>query len=439
VGWYECFKHDVSCLSSDIYIKRWNGSSWEQFNKRIIVADAGDSAFSLALDHKGKPMVSYSGWESPVSVNTFSIYVMRDVPGIITDPWKTLANKSSNKLLYRYFSMGLKSNNHPVVAWIEQLGNVDKKTLKLQEWGGSNWTTLATYTINNSIGDFVMATRYKTNQSTPSLDDPIGVAWVESIPSANKLRVLLRVGNQWKDFSMPATKNNTAIGDVALSLDNSGLPVIAWEELNYMDYTIPHNIYVARWNGSKWIKLGSSLGSPSPSTFLLDGFDLKVDSLDRPVFGFRGDISRWNGSSWRILGSKLGFNPKIAFDLSSNPIIAYNVFPNNESTFPVNLYVARWNGTSWNNLGQIDITPNNGVYEQTHSITVDSLDRPIVAWLEPYIYIKRWNKNKWELIGNKVDDSEEGAGLPIVLTQNTRPIVGWYSTLHYGFYVKQQK
>ena len=65
--------------------------------------------------------------------------------------------------------------------------------------------------------------------------------------------------------------------DTSLALDNSGNPVVSWHEYDGTSF----NIYVKRWNGSSWVKLGTFLDANTNQNALEPS--LALDSSGNPV------------------------------------------------------------------------------------------------------------------------------------------------------------
>lgn len=231
-----------------------------------------------------------------------------------------------------------------------------------------------------------------------------------------------------------------------LALDNFGRAVVSWSESG--------SIYVKRWNGSAWIRVGpvidqrysaelalNSSGNPFLAVLQQDtsigDTDLYVQSLVSNVWlplpaadrnlsknvseasvalrsnnsigvawqeddGSSKNIhaSFWNGDNWVRYGGALDVtlgnqsaSPSLAFQSNNFPVVAWQerVGANN------NIFVKQWNGSAWINYGTgvaLDRNVNNNAFAP--SLALDSTNNPYVAWHETVngnnnIFVKRWD------------------------------------------------
>jgi hypothetical protein len=147
---------------------------------------------------------------------------------------------------------------------------------------------------------------------------------------------------------------------------------------------------------------------------------LATDNLDRPVVAVSkcpvpNDqcnlyVKRWDGTKWVQLGTSLSrstanntYNPSLAVDKNGTLFVAYieNVAGDQ------NLYVKKWTGSTWVQVSSNVDTAGSGVDNPSLAFTPDG--RPMVAYDESYkgnrnIYIKRLNaSNRWEYVGARAE------------------------------------
>ena len=168
-----------------------------------------------------------------------------------------------------------------------------------------------------------------------------------------------------------------------------------------------NRVYVAKWNGVNWTKLGQGFGYGGHFVRALavdiNGTLYAAGNLwDSPDTFY---VAKWNGSTWEKLG--FGSNSSIlngeiyciTTDASGNVYAAgYSHDQNN------NKYVAKWDGTSWSQLGSGTnaLNANGSIY----ALAADALGNVYAAghFLKSNgdAYVAKWNGTSW---------AEHGAGI----------------------------
>ena len=111
VSWYEL---DNDTASSNIYVKRWNGSSWVQLGTFLDVnINQNAQSPSLALDGSGNPVVSWYEFEG--TSGSENIYVKR-WDGSSWVQLGSFLDVNVNQGAYNS-SLALDSSGNPVVSW----------------------------------------------------------------------------------------------------------------------------------------------------------------------------------------------------------------------------------------------------------------------------------------------------------------------------------
>ena len=105
----------INVLNYNIYVKRWNGTSWDQLGATLNTAlprNAGSA--SLSINPSGNPVVAFSELVSP---NGHNIYV-KQWSGT---QWTLLGNALDNQLVSNslYPSLAITLQNKPFVTWQE--------------------------------------------------------------------------------------------------------------------------------------------------------------------------------------------------------------------------------------------------------------------------------------------------------------------------------
>ncbi len=349
--------------NANIYVKRWNGTitppAWEQIGLPLNTNAAG--APSLALDSSGNPVVAWQ--EDDGSGISSNIYVKRwngsswvEFSSTST-PLDVTPNKNAKSP-----SLALDSSGTPVVAWSEaNTGTPSKLNIIVKRWNSatSAWLQIGSSpNINNN-----------NDAESPSLalesnGNPV-VAWREfSASGVNNINVKRwnSTFSLWVPFGSSSNLDiNTLKGvdSLSLVLDSSGNPIVAWSEVGATNF----NIYVKRWNSTitppDWEQVGgvgvaSSLNfnpaenAKSPS--------LALDSSGNPVVAWHEQkagegtniyVRRWNGALWGQVGSTpldvtltQGVeSPSLALDSSDNPFVAWS---ENDASSSKDVYVKRF-------------------------------------------------------------------------------------------------
>ena len=159
------------------------------------------------------------------------------------------------------------------------------------------------------------------------------------------------------------------------------------------------NNYVAKWNGSSWVKLGGINGYTfnSPTTDASGNVYVAVGFTNVSTKQY---VAKWNGSSWQELGgaNSSTFNGNI-FSLSTDArgnVYATGGFTNASG----NNYVAKWNGSSWQELG--------GTNSSTFNNTINSLiaDAKGNVFAGGHFtnsnykhYVAKWDGSSWQELG----------------------------------------
>jgi hypothetical protein len=249
-------------------------------------------------------------------------------------------------------------------------------------------------------------------------------------PTLRKINLLFGVG-------IKATNN---ANDPSIVLDKAGFPIVAWFEF---DPATSYTIYVKRWNGQRWVQLGSAL---TADTFPRAGLDLSIDSKGNPIIVFDGadvlfepwtiHVKRWNGFKWIELGSPTSdsaVSDSVAVDNTDAPIITWK--------FDTNLYASRWNGSRWVQLGgQFNDHPIPVSYAYS-SIAIDTSGKPVLTFDDGgQVTVKRWTGTTWEKIGDTLGVNS-GERLGITVNRQNKAVVSWLENVEStaNVYVKQQK
>lgn len=249
-------------------------------------------------------------------------------------------------------------------------------------------------------------------------------------------------GTSWQqmgDTFLDANENQNT-GCPTLAVDVNGNPIATWIENDGTSF----NIYVKKWNGSNWIQLGNFLDMHTDTQAFIPS--IAIDSQGNPIVAwyeqdgtsFNTYVKKWNGTEWQLMGDgalDINLNQNtgytaLATDSSGNPVI---VWEESDGT-SVNIYVKKWNGDAWDLIGDTFVDANENQNALHPAVAIGSDGNPVVSWDETdgtstNIYVKKWNGTAWESVGNNFLDINENknSGHPSVSIDNQgNPLVSWF-------------
>ncbi len=164
--------------------------------------------------------------------------------------------------------------------------------------------------------------------------------------------------------------------------------------------------YIAKWDGSSWMGLGSGMRGPPPG-FSANVYALAVSGTDvyagGTFFTAGGSaanfIAKWNGSSWTALGSGMSFDV-YALAVSGSDLYAGGFFTMAGGSTAN--YIAKWDGSSWTALG-------SGMNNYVYALAVSGSDLYAggfftTAGASAANYIAKWDGSSWSALGSGMND-----------------------------------
>jgi hypothetical protein len=496
VAWEECFT--ASCTDKDIIVKRWNGTNWVQLGTYLdIVGERTTLNPSLALDSSGNPVVSW-GEHDGTSTN---IYVKRwngsNWVQLGTVSLDANANKNAGNS-----SLALDSSGNPVVSWNEDDGT--STNIYVKRWTGSSWALVGSFLDVNTNKNAL-----SPSLALDSLGNPV-VNWHEHDGSSNNIYVKKYITNSWQDMggSLDVAGGQSAI-NTSIARKSNNNPVVAWDETDstngsrnvyvrewtgsgwsllgrFVDKVLSDdvenpsvairsdnrpivafqengNIFVRRWTGSVWTNVSNTSANYNTGNAATPSlaFDSSIDAFSYVAFSQGGiiKVSRAQGgdssSTWVYVGGTTfdlnnnpaneGFRPSIALKIPltandpSIPVVAW--YEDNGTSFDI--FVKEFNSATLNWValgGAIDKTVSRDAKDVVLAIGSDN--RPVVAWEEAgNIYVKRWNGTSWVSLGGALDKiaSNEALRPSIDLRSDNNPVVTWqeWNGSSYDVWVKR--
>jgi hypothetical protein len=327
--------------------------------------------------------------------------------------WSVLGGSLNRNKQFNAFdvALALDAQNNPVAVWTERSNISDGKVsgpgkIYAARWTGQDWSLFGGSPSKGST----------TAPDGPVMKlDPQGypiMAWNELSPDFNGNSVFVDRwdGTQWKaiDIGSLSSDVSSASRSMDIAVTKQGEPMLAWSRQLFDPNrgTLDFNLFVGPWGGKTWTRMGGSLnndperyaGSPS---LVLDSSDRPVVAFIEAASGFNIFVKRWTGSAWTRLGESLNGNtglsngPKLALDSKGNPTVAWL-----ENAGSIKVFVKRWDGKVWQPLGGfLNVDPKS--YAESVSLALDPKGNAVVAWNEEVtrtqrrLYVKRWDGKAW--------------------------------------------
>ncbi|RLB61201.1 MAG: hypothetical protein DRI90_11890 [Deltaproteobacteria bacterium] len=251
----DCSGHPVVAWGEDqeIFVKQWDGSAWQQLGTASLRVSTADDAYasspSLAIDGTGRVIVTWVEWDSNLASD---VYVKRwdgsTWEQLGTGPIDMVAADSANAPEVAVGSDGL-----PVVVWDESdshTGSTTRHETFVKRWSGSSWEQLG----GGPIAPLAGIQTYGPSIRIDSTDAPV-VALYELLSdgSSSRVYVVRLEGNSWTrigdDLPLGTDEDSTA---PYLALDAADEPLVAWN-LSTADN---NSVRASHWTSSAWVTIG---------------------------------------------------------------------------------------------------------------------------------------------------------------------------------------
>src|SRR5579862_1912521 len=243
--------------------------------------------------------------------------------------------------------------------------------------------------------------------------------------------------------------NRTATGSTADSVsitDNGISPFVAWTEYTHTlgggqagDTDTNPQVYVSHWNGTQWVALGGSLNI-NPANWAYDASIAYLSGQPYVAWTERSlsgnaqlYVATWNGTSWVSIGSQsMNQNPVTGW--AFHPILVAN--PSSNTLYvawveqlaigqKAKVYVSQYAQGSWTVLGgALNADPVNGSAQRVSLTLLNGL--PVAAWGEVNIgwlrqvYAAQWSGSAWiQLAGGGGAADTTAPTVPTKLTATT--------------------
>jgi hypothetical protein len=291
---------------TSLRVKYWNGQIWKQLGNNL---DRGNFSYarqsSLALDKDGNPFVAWD--EQGVDANGLQRYYLYVAQW--NGSWQYGLSQTSISGGYSDPSIRVDSKNRPVIAY-QQYENSDYKIF-VQRWDGTKWNRIGG-TLNPGIG----LNGFRPSLALDANDNPV-VVWNQPriLSSGNMVWPIAAKrwdGSKWVSLGNVNPLQNS-YSPASLTIDANNNPVVAYDQFGYDSFGVGSgSVYVKRWDGSKWVQLGGALDMNFSFEAVYPRVAMSTNNSPVVVW-MEDDVSdgynyqiyakRWNGSKWVLVGT----------------------------------------------------------------------------------------------------------------------------------------
>jgi hypothetical protein len=301
-----------------VHVRRWDGAAWVPYGNSATdfgVAD-GPSAFSvkIKLDSSNRPVVLWMVYPPTTNQPLPSQIYLKRWNG---SSWEELAGSASGGGISnaQYFSdapdLALDAAGNPVVTWLQADAPAVNRIL-LKRWNGTAWEGIG----GSGSGDGLSGPGSSGDYPSIALDSlqrPV-VAWHEyGLSGAGLGEIYLR---RWDGTAWVGLGGSDTLGGISaangvgarypsLKLGTSDRPVVAWQNGPLFS---TDEIYVRRWDGSAWVEVAGSAsgGGVSQTPAVSSGFvSLALTPAGDPAVTWTEGYSNITSSSPEILYRQL--------------------------------------------------------------------------------------------------------------------------------------
>jgi uncharacterized delta-60 repeat protein len=349
-----------------IYAKRWNGSAWEE----VGVGSASGTGISTGLESSWVPDIAisssgvpYVAWHSTDSGNS-EIYIRKWNGSSWVEVGAGSASGggiSNNGSSSRFASVAISPDGTPYVAYMDDNDGGDE--IYVKRWNGTNWVEVGSGSasgggISQNNGESWFPAMTISPSGTPY------ITWQDDSNGDTEIYVRKWNVSSWVEVGAGSASgggisNNSGASDhPSIATAPDGNPFITWEDHSSGNA----DIYVRRWNGSSWVEVGvnsASAGGISNNAGNSYRPTIDIGSNNIPHitwYDYSGGadaeiyVHRWNGSSWEEAGTgsasgggisdneQTSRSPCIAIEPNDTPFVAW--FDGFEEI--AEIYVKRW-------------------------------------------------------------------------------------------------
>lgn len=209
----------------------------------------------------------------------------------------------------------------------------------------------------------------------------------------------------WQDLSEGLLKQNVSSlsGEPSLAASSNGSLWLTWAEDDV--------VQVRQMRDGEW----KAVQSPDGPLISSHRAWIAVGTEEKPYLLWAGSdesqtnlyVARWNGIGWERVGTSLSAYPDrythagdatMILDGRGLPIVAWQEANGNG---PRSLHVARWSGAKWVMLGEKPVSEGLDIYSLEPHLSIDRTGTIWLTWVagtrqRSYLQVARWQGGKWE-------------------------------------------
>ena len=421
-----------------IYVKEFDGASWVEVGEGSASGEGispGDQQFfgnAMVLDGADNPVVAWARSAEGGSVES-RIYIKR----FNGNNWEEVGvGSASGEGICPYPGAGepdlaIDGGGNPVVAW-----EADGEGIHVRKYDGSNWVGFGDNLpvgmgLSDNARDSILPDLVVDDSGNPV------VAWENSLSAGEAIYVKRYDGNEpggaWVELGAGS------VAGEGIGIGVGVTPRLGKDSAGNLFATYAGGCELKMYDGFSWLDLGSpecvgSVGCGC-SSLAVDQFGHAVlagawSSVPR-LNGGHAFIANHDGSSWSDFESPA--SGSMALDLSGNPVLAWSADDE--------IYVMTYDGDAWVEVGEGSASGggvSSSVGESRSPVlAVNSAGNPVVAWVDSShgndeIYVKMYNGSTWIELGTT---SASGGGVSASAGTSTapsiamdfagRPVVAW--------------
>lgn len=251
-----------------VNVQRWDGSSWQHIGSGSLNQNPERSAYpmSLSADASGNPVLAFTETTNTLRPLKTQLYVKRWTGS----SWQLIGTGSLNQNADHYASnasLALDTSGRPVVAWDEGDEEAyNSHSVHVKRWTGTDWELVGGGTVNTLQFGFGPSLALDVS------DQPV-VAYIEKsdFASSGYLHVKRFEGTTWEDVGSsvrPISEYTENVTNVSLALDQLARPVIRY--LVSPGTSSDYDTHFKRFNGSSWQPVAKPIESAYSTALALD-------------------------------------------------------------------------------------------------------------------------------------------------------------------------
>ncbi len=250
-----------------LYVKSWNGSSWNlvgggPLNKNSNYAAASSVADSVSITSDGaNPIVAWTEYTASDFYNETSpqLYVSK----WNGSSWQALGSSINNDGSdWAYNASITYLNNQPYIAWTERSAGGNAQVF-VKTFNGTSWVTVGAGTLNK---DTNTGWAFQPNLVADAATGNLYLSWIEQQAVGQRAQVYVSkfTGGAWTALGTTLNADPVLGSAQRVSLAVvGGQPTVGWGEVSFGSM---RQVFIKQWNGSNWAQPNGSAQSPVPST-----------------------------------------------------------------------------------------------------------------------------------------------------------------------------